>query len=49
MTVSTLNALDAAAIEWLLESDEPGVALQTRRDILDEAAKALRVLRAAGA
>ena len=26
----------ATAVEWLLESDEPGIVLQARRDLLDE-------------
>ena len=28
--------LDQAAIDWLLSSDEPGIRLQTRRDLLGE-------------
>src|SRR4030095_10788997 len=37
---------DAAAIEWLLQSDEPGIRLQARRDLLGEEATddAARVL-----
>lgn len=30
------EARDAIAIEWLLESDEPGIRLQARRDLLGE-------------
>jgi hypothetical protein len=30
------SALDEQAIEWLLASDEPGVRLQARRDLLNE-------------
>jgi hypothetical protein len=49
MTVATsapAAALDAAAIEWLLASDEPGIRLQARHDLLAEAADddAARVL-----
>lgn len=36
MRVATPTALDEAAVEWLLKSDEPGVVMQTRRDILGE-------------
>jgi len=32
--MSTLR--DQKAIDWLLESDEPGIAMQARRDLLDE-------------
>jgi len=35
-TVSETAELDARAIDWLLASDEPGIRLQTRRDLLDE-------------
>jgi hypothetical protein len=34
---SAVETLDAAAIDWLLSSDEPGVRMQARRDLLDEA------------
>jgi hypothetical protein len=39
-------AAESAALEWLLESDEPGVVFQTKRDLLGEAdpAEAARVL-----
>ena len=30
------SELDRRAIDWLLESDEPGIRLQARRDLLDE-------------
>jgi hypothetical protein len=30
------STLDQQAIDWLLASDEPGIRLQTRRDLLDE-------------
>jgi hypothetical protein len=33
---STLTDVTAAAIGWLLASDEPGIRLQTRRDLLGE-------------
>jgi hypothetical protein len=35
-----MNPLDQKAIDWLLTSDEPGIRLQTRRDLLDEATNA---------
>ena len=40
------SALDDAAIEWLLQSDEPGIRRQTRRDLLggDAATDAADVL-----
>ncbi len=34
--VSTLSTRDQTAVGWLLDSDEPGVRLQTRRDLLGE-------------
>ena len=36
----------ASALDWLLDSDEPGIVFQARRDLLDEAepAEAARVL-----
>jgi hypothetical protein len=33
-----VDDLDKRAIDWLLESDEPGIRLQARRDLLDEEA-----------
>jgi hypothetical protein len=30
---------DDEAIEWLLSSDEPGIRMQTRRDLLGEDAR----------
>jgi hypothetical protein len=43
---SEIEARDVAAIEWLLESDEPGIRMQARRDLLGEEATddAARVL-----
>src|ERR1051326_5224560 len=48
MTVSTaaISSLDQAAIDWLLSSDESGIRMQARRDLLgedaaDDAAKVL--------
>jgi hypothetical protein len=40
MTVASAptSALDQAAIDWLLASDEPGIRMQTRRDLLGETA-----------
>ena len=36
----------ATAVDWLLESDEPGIVFQAKRDLLGE--QSLRILRAAG-
>jgi hypothetical protein len=36
MPDSTLRSRDEQAIEWLLTSDEPGIVMQVRRDLLDE-------------
>lgn len=35
-TTETGGSLDDAAIDWLLTSDEPGIRLRTRRDLLGE-------------
>ncbi len=40
--------LDAQAIDWLLTSDEPGIRLQTRRDLLDEKVELIASELAAG-
>jgi hypothetical protein len=37
-SASAVEALDAAAIKWLLSSDEPGIRMQVRRDLLDDPA-----------
>jgi hypothetical protein len=37
-TADRVEARDAAAIDWLLSSDEPGIRMQARRDLLGEAA-----------
>jgi hypothetical protein len=46
LTRAPTDALDQAAIEWLLASDEPGIRMQARRDLLAEDASgdAARVL-----
>jgi hypothetical protein len=36
MAVSTVATRDQQALEWLLQSDEPGIVLQARRDLLGE-------------
>jgi len=36
MADSATDALDQQAVDWLLTSDEPGIVMQTRRDLLDE-------------
>lgn len=36
MVVSARNQRDETAVEWLLTSDEPGIVMQVRRDLLDE-------------
>jgi hypothetical protein len=36
VTPAAPGELDAAAIEWLLTSDEPGIRMQARRDLLSE-------------
>lgn len=38
MVVDDTTALDIAAIDWLLASDEPGIRMQARLDLLGEAA-----------
>ena len=45
-TRAGIESLDASAIEWLLESSEPGIRMQARRDLLGERADddAARVL-----
>ena len=46
LAVAPPEALDRAAIDWLLASDEPGIRMQARRDLLGEEASddAARVL-----
>jgi hypothetical protein len=36
MPKPALSTLDQLAVDWLLESSDPGVRMQTRRDLLDE-------------
>ena len=36
MAVTTLASLDQQAIDWLLNSDEPGIVVQARRDLLGQ-------------
>jgi hypothetical protein len=36
MAVSTLRERDQQAVEWLLASDEPGIVMQIRRDVLGQ-------------
>ena len=36
MEVSTVSGVTATAVDWLLESDEPGIVFQTKRDPLGE-------------
>ena len=36
----------ATAVDWLLESDEPGIVFQAKRSLLGE--QSLRIVRAAG-
>jgi len=46
LAVSSPDAIDRTAVDWLLASDEPGIRMQARRDLLghDASEDAARVL-----